>query len=41
MSLGGASLGFGVDFKGMSAEFSWSPGGTLGDVVQYSIRLRF
>ncbi len=39
--LGGASLGFGVDFKGMSAEFSWSPGGTLGDVVQYSIRLRF
>lgn len=40
-TLGGACVGFGLDFKGMSAEFSWSPGGTLGDVVQYSLRARF
>ena len=39
--LGGMAIGFGIDWKGMSAEFSWSPGGTLGDVVQYSIRARF
>jgi hypothetical protein len=39
--LGGASLGFGVDWKGFAAEFSWSPGGTLGDVFQYSVRSRF
>jgi len=40
-ALGGVSLGFGIDWKGMSAEFSWSPGGTLGDVFQYAIRARF
>lgn len=39
--LGGASLGFGVGWKGMNAEFSWSPGGSLGDVVQYALRARF
>jgi hypothetical protein len=39
--LGGASLGFGVEWKGLAAEFSWSPGGTLGDVFQYSVRTRF
>jgi hypothetical protein len=39
--LGGASLGFGVDWRGLDAEFSWSPGGTLGDVFQYSVRTRF
>lgn len=40
-ALGGVSLGFGVDWKGLSAEFSWAPGGTLGDVFQYSVRARF
>jgi hypothetical protein len=39
--LDGVCVGFGLDFKGMTAEFSWSPGGTLGDVVQYSLRARF
>jgi len=39
--LGGVSVGFGIGWKGMNAEFSWSPGGTLGDVVQYAIRARF
>ena len=40
-ALGGISLGFGLGWKGFDAEFSWSPGGTLGDVVQYSLRARF
>lgn len=40
-ALGGACVGFGIDWKGISAEFSWSPGGTLGDVVQYAVRARF
>lgn len=39
--MGGASLGFGAEWKGLAAEFSWSPGGTLGDVFQYSVRARF
>ncbi|MFI5346720.1 MAG: hypothetical protein ACHQ51_10135 [Elusimicrobiota bacterium] len=39
--LGGFSLGFGVGWKGIDAEFSWSPGGTLGDVFQYAVRARF
>ena len=39
--LGGASLGFGIEWKVLDAEFSWSPGGILGDVVQYSVRMRF
>lgn len=40
-ALGGVCVGFGVGWKGMNAEFSWSPGGTLGDVVQYALRARF
>ena len=40
-ALGGACVGFGVDWNGLGADLSWSPGGTLGDVVQYSIRARF
>jgi hypothetical protein len=40
-ALGGVSLGFGIGWKGLDAEFSWSPGGTLGDVFQYAIRARF
>ena len=40
-ALGGVCVGFGLEFKGMTAEFSWSPGGTLGDVVQYSVRAKF
>ena len=39
--LGGASLGFGIEWKALDAELSWSPGGTLGDVFQYSVRLRY
>ncbi len=39
--MGGVSIGFGLQFKALEAEFSWSPGGTLGDVFQYSIRTRF
>lgn len=39
--LGGVSVGFGIGFKGMNAEFSWSPGGSLGDIVQYAIRAKF
>lgn len=40
-TLGGACVGFGLEWKGLTAEFSWSPGGTLGDVVQYSVRAKF
>jgi hypothetical protein len=40
-ALGGVSIGFGIGWKGMDAEFSWSPGGTLGDVFQYALRARF
>lgn len=40
-ALGGLSLGFGVNFKGLDAGFSWAPGGLLGDVFQYSIGARF
>lgn len=39
--IGGVSLGFGVEWKGLDAGFSWSPGGVLGDVFQYSVRARF
>jgi hypothetical protein len=39
--LSGASIGFGVNFKGFDAEVSWSPGGMLGDVIQYSLRAKF
>jgi hypothetical protein len=39
--MGGLSMGFGIEWRAMNAEFSWSPGGTLGDVFQYSIRTRF
>ncbi len=38
---GGVSLGFGVEWRGLDAGFSWSPGGALGDVFQYSVRARF
>lgn len=38
---GGVSLGFGAEWKGLDAGFSWSPGGALGDVFQYSLRARF
>lgn len=40
-TFGGVSTGFGIGWKGMDAEFSWAPGGTLGDVFQYSIRAKF
>lgn len=40
-TLGGVCAGFGVEWRGLDAEFSWSPGGTLGDVFQYSLRARF
>ncbi|MDE2511852.1 MAG: PorV/PorQ family protein [Elusimicrobia bacterium] len=39
--LGGVSVGFGVGWKGLDAEFCWSPGGALGDVFQYSVRAGF
>lgn len=39
--LGGATIGFGVGFKGFNADVAWSPGGSLGDVVQYSLRAKF
>jgi hypothetical protein len=38
---GGVTAGFGVDWRALSAGFSWSPGGSLGDVFQYSLRARF
>ncbi|MBI3566161.1 MAG: hypothetical protein HY079_13260, partial [Elusimicrobia bacterium] len=40
-TLGGISVGFGVEWRGLDAGFSWSPGGVLGDVLQYSVRARF
>jgi hypothetical protein len=40
-ALGGLSLGFGLEWKGLDAAFSWAPGGMLGDVFQYSIKARF
>ncbi len=40
-AFGGTSWGFGVEWKGLNVEFSWSPGGLLGDVFQYSLRARF
>ena len=39
--LSGASMGLGVEWKVLDVEFSWSPGGPLGDVFQYSLRTRF
>ena len=39
--LGGASVGFGIEWKVLDAEFSWSPGGILGDVFQYSVRMKY
>lgn len=40
-ALGGLTLGFGVEWKGLASDVAWSPGGTLGSVAQYSIRGRF
>jgi hypothetical protein len=39
--LGGTSIGFGIDWKSINAEFSWSPGSMLADVFQYALRVRF
>jgi len=39
--LAGISFGFGVSWKGLDADFSWMPGGLLGDVMQYSVKARF
>ncbi|MDE2491045.1 MAG: hypothetical protein KGM24_09355, partial [Elusimicrobia bacterium] len=38
---GGVAAGFGVDWRALSADLSWSPGCSLGDVFQYSVRARF
>lgn len=40
-TLGGISIGFGAEWRGLAADFCWSPGGVLGDVLQYSVRARF
>lgn len=39
--LAGISFGFGVSWKGLESDFSWMPGGLLGDVMQYSVKVRF
>lgn len=39
--LAGFSLGFGVSWKAMEADFAWSPSGALGDVFKYSMLFRF
>ncbi|OGR96193.1 MAG: hypothetical protein A2V88_02475, partial [Elusimicrobia bacterium RBG_16_66_12] len=39
--LAGVSFGFGVSWKGLDADFCWTAGGLLGDVMQYSVKARF
>jgi hypothetical protein len=39
--LSGVSLGFGLAWRAMEADFAWSPSGTLGDLFKYSILVRF
>lgn len=39
--LGGVSFGFGVSWRGLDGDFSWMPGGRLGDVMQYSVKASF
>jgi hypothetical protein len=39
--LAGASLGFGLGWRAMEADFAWSPTGMLGDVFKYSLLFRF
>lgn len=39
--MAGVSFGFGASWKGLDADFSWMPGGLLGDVMQYSVKARF
>lgn len=39
--LAGASLGFGVSWRAMEADFAWSPSGVLGDMFKYSLLFRF
>lgn len=39
--LSGASIGFGLSWRAMEADFAWSPSGTLGDLFKYSILVRF
>ena len=38
--LAGASLGFGAAWRGLEADFSWSPGGAFGDLFKYSVLIR-
>lgn len=39
--LAGLSLGFGVSWRAMEADFAWSPSAALGDVFKYSVLVRF
>ncbi|MDD5302991.1 MAG: PorV/PorQ family protein [Elusimicrobia bacterium] len=39
--LAGASLGFGLAWRAMEADFAWSPSSALGDLFKYSILFRF
>lgn len=39
--LSGLSVGFGVAWKAMEADFAWTPTATLGDVFKYSLLFRF
>ena len=41
VGMAGVSFGFGVSWKSLDADFSWMPGGLLGDVMQYSVKARF
>lgn len=39
--LAGASLGFGLGWRSLRFDFAWSPAGPLGDVLKYSLLVRF
>jgi hypothetical protein len=39
--LAGVSLGFGLSWRAMEADFAWSPSSALGDLFKYSLLFRF
>ncbi|UPT75064.1 MAG: PorV/PorQ family protein [Elusimicrobiota bacterium] len=39
--IAGLSLGFGVTWRAVEADFAWAPSGTLGDFFKYSLLFRF
>lgn len=39
--LAGLSVGFGLSWRAMEADFAWSPSSALGDVFKYSLLFRF